>query len=77
MFVRISAAASTLMAGGLVFAMAGSTDVYEVVFKSTGIMLGTLIAIYFSGKQAVLAFTFLFLTSFNAEPLSARALEAT
>ena len=30
--------------------MAGNTDIYEVIFKSTGIILGTLVAIYMLGK---------------------------
>jgi glycopeptide antibiotics resistance protein len=49
--MRGSAAMSTLISGGLVFLLAGVTDVYEVLFKSTGIILGTLVAIYMIGKS--------------------------
>ena len=50
LFVRLLAMTSTLMAGSLVFLIAGNTDLYEVVFKTTGIILGTLLAIYILGK---------------------------
>jgi len=49
LFVRLLAMTSTLMAGSLVFLVAGNTDLYEVVFKTTGIILGTLLAIYILG----------------------------
>ena len=50
LFVRLLAMTSTLMAGSLVFLVSGNTDLYEVVFKTTGIILGTLLAIYILGK---------------------------
>ena len=50
LFVRLLAMTSTLMAGSLVFLISGNTDLYEVVFKTTGIILGTLLAIYILGK---------------------------
>ena len=48
--VRLLAMTSTLMAGSLVFLVAGNTDLYEVLFKTTGVILGTLLAIYTLGK---------------------------
>ena len=40
-----------MLSGCMVFAVAGmSTDIYELLFKSTGILIGTLVAIYVIGK---------------------------
>ena len=51
-FVRILASVSTMLSGCMVFAVAGmSTDIYELLFKSMGILIGTLVAIYVIGKS--------------------------
>ena len=51
-FIRISAALCTALASGLVFLLAGTTvEIYELLFKSTGIILGTLVALYLLGKS--------------------------
>ena len=54
LFVRLLAMTSTMMAGSLVFVVAGNTDLYEVLFKSTGVILGTLLAIYILGKYLLI-----------------------
>ena len=51
LFVRVLSAVSTLIAGGLIFLIKGHVDIYEVIFKATGIILGTLVAIYILGKS--------------------------
>ena len=54
MFIRFLASMSTFLSGCMVFGISNySTDVYDFLFKSTGIIMGTLVAIYVIGKPCL------------------------
>ena len=50
-FTRLLASGSTFLSGCMVFSVASpNSDIYEFIFKSSGVILGTLVAIYVIGK---------------------------